>query len=99
MDIENLLLTLLVEGENLMTSWCVGGLLEVCVQAGPCTSTFLSNGVLLIDILGFLSGLVLLVELLKGGCETRGEAVLIVESESSLDCFVTDGVAVGEILG
>ena len=97
MDIENLLLTLLVEGEDLVASGCVRCLLEVRAQTSPCTLTLLGDGILLVDVLGLLGRLILLVELLKSGCEARGEPMLVVEGKCSLDCLVADSVAMGKV--
>jgi len=97
-DIKNLLLALLVEGEDLVTGWRVRCLLEVRVQASPCASAPLRDGILLVDVLGLLTGLVLLVELLQSRCEARGEAVLVVEGECSLDCFVANSIAMSKVL-
>lgn len=95
MYVEDLLGALHVEAVDAVTGRSVHSLFEVRVQAGPCTCSFLRDAILVVYFLGLLGGLVLGVELLEGVGEAAGEAMLIVETNSTLDGFVADGVALG----
>lgn len=98
-NIQDLLLSLLVERADLLTGRRVGGLFKVRGETRPCLVALGGDGVLLVDGLSALSDLVLGVEVGQGVLELGADAVLLVEGKSTLDGLVADDVSVGQHLG
>jgi len=96
-DINDGLIALLVEATELLTSGCVGSLVEVAGQTSPTSICLLGKAQLVVHRLSLLGGLCLGVEVLESLGELVAITVLLVGSKSSLDGFVGDDVAVGEV--
>lgn len=69
------------------------------MEAAPAVDGLVADLVVLVELLGLVEGVVLLVEVLQGGGEARGEAVLLVQRDGLLDRLVADDVAVRQVLG
>lgn len=98
MHITDLLVALGVEGMETLTRGSAKGFLEVRVQATPTGLDLLRNTVVGINVLRLLGRFVFAVEVGQSAGEAIGDAVLAVESESTLDGLITDHVALGQIL-
>lgn len=94
-DVEHLLVSLLVERSELLTSRGTGGLLEVRVQTAPASGGGGGHTKLGIDGLSLLGCLVLAVELVESVHESVADSVLVIESDSALNGLVADDIAVG----
>jgi hypothetical protein len=93
------LVALLVEATEFLTSGSVGSLVEVAGQTSPTSIRLLGKAQLVVHRLSLLCGLCLGVEVLEGLGELVAIAVLLVGSKGSLDGFVGDDVAMGEVFG
>lgn len=98
-DVEDLLVSGLVEASQLLASRGADSLLEVGVQAAPASVGLVGDTILGVDGLCLLSCLVLAVESLQGVGEAAADTVLVIESNCSLDGLIADDVAVCEVLG
>ncbi len=97
--IQHLLAPLLVERTQPLPRRRIGSLLVIARQPAPRLLRTAGRADLLVHLRRTLRDLVVGVELVEGAHETVAEPMLLVESEGTLDCFIADDVAVGEILG
>lgn len=98
MDVDNLARRLGIEVNELLASRGAGSLLVVGSQTGKQRVCAGSDTVALVNSLGLVGGVVLLVQVLEGGEEAVGNAVLAVEVDGTLGGLVTNAVAVSEVL-
>lgn len=98
-DVEDLLVSGLVEASQLLASRSTDSLLEVGVQAAPASVGLVGDTILGVDGLCLLGCLVLAVESLQGVGEAAADTVLVVKGNCSLDGLIADDVAVCEVLG
>lgn len=98
-DILHLLVTLSVKAGQLLSCRCIDCFLEIGAQTSPSAGGFLRDAVAGVDALGPVRSLVLLVECGQSIGEAIGDAMLIVESNSTLNGVIADGVAVSKVLG
>lgn len=99
MDVLHLLGSLRVEVDELLARGGAGRLLKVRPQPRKERVGLLGHAVGLVDALGLVGGVVLGIEVLKGGEEAVGDAVLVVKVDGSLDGLVSYDVAMGHVLG
>lgn len=98
-DVGHLVGRLGVKVDELLSGWGGSGLVVVRSKSVEDALNTSSDPVRLIGSLGLLGSLVLRVKAVKGLEELVGNTVLLVEIQGALGSLVTDGVAVGEILG
>lgn len=98
-DIPYLPIALRVEGCKLLTRGRVDGFFKVRVDAAPAHGGLVGDAVIGIEALGAVAGFVLAVELGERVGEARGDAVLFVQRDRSLQGGVADDVAVREVFG
>ena len=99
MDIGHLVGGLGVEVDKLLSRWSGSSLVVVRRKGVEDALNTSGDAVRLIGGLGLLGSLVLGVKVVEGLKELVGNTVFLVEIQSALSSLVTDGVAVGEILG
>lgn len=95
--VKNLLVALLVECPQLLTSRGANSLLEVRVQAAPTGGSLLGHAILGVNSLCLLGRLVLAIEVVESRHETIADAVLVVKSNGLSDGLVADDVTVSEV--
>lgn len=98
-DVPHLPIALRVKGRELLARRRVDGFFEVRIDAAPAHGGFVGDSVAGIEALGAVAGLVLAVELGERIGEARGDAVLVVERDRSLQGGIADDVAVREVFG
>lgn len=102
-DISHLLIAHGVEAGELLPGGRPHRLLEITVQRlpdrGPRRGRFVGDAVAGVETFGFFGRVILFVEVLEGGGEAGGDAVLVVEGDGFLDGAVGEDVAVREVLG
>lgn len=99
MDITDLLIRLQVEIAHFPPCRGIERALKVRVQATPALLSLGGDVVLGVELLGTVGRVHLAVELRQGGCESRGETMLLVQRDGLLDGLIADRVAVSKVLG
>jgi len=97
-DVLDLTCGLGVEVDEFLTAWSSGSLLVIGVQTSEERVNSGSDAVRLINSLGLVSGGVFLIQAIKSGQESAGDAVLLVEINGTLDGSVANNVTVGKVL-
>lgn len=99
MDVGHIMGGLGVEVDELLSGWSRSGLVVVRRKGVEDALNTSGDAVGLVGSLSLLSSLVLGVKVVKSLKELVGNAVLLIQIQGALGGLVTDGVAVGEVLG
>jgi hypothetical protein len=86
-----------VEVNELLSGWRASGLLIVRGQSREKRVGFLGDTIGLVNGAGLVCGMVFIVEALNGRDEAGGDTMLLVEINGTLDCLVTENIAVGKV--
>ena len=96
-DISNLFVTLDVELSDPLPSWCAQGLLEVGSEPAPGICCSLADTVLIVHRLGFIAGLVLLVEATQSVSESLTDSMFLIQLNCLLNDLIGHLVTMGKV--